>query len=193
MTHDSHFLTFMKRFTFKSVFSWTICSRRNVPLYFFYKVQKIGYQKHDNNRHRNGGCSACDHTEVFMAVESLGKCLHALQVAFSDYSRNHCRLISRLVIKKTYPWYAGLRSINGYTVAFRSKILVLISNSGNDVIHQVKQRQWVFPEKKWVYVNGGTCPEPPEPPGTNRNPPEPPGTLKKAQMIKLKKTTNNKK
>ena len=40
-------------------------------------------------------------------------------------------------------------------------------------------------------------PEPPEPPGTNRNPPEPtrnlPGTLKKAQMIKLKKKTNNKK
>ena len=103
MTHDSHFLTFMKRFTFKSVFSGTICSRRNVPLYFFYKVQKIGYQKHDNNRHRNGECSACDHTEVFMAVESLGKCLHALQVAFSDYSRNHCRLISRLVIKKNLP------------------------------------------------------------------------------------------
>lgn len=50
--------------------------------------------------------------------------------------------------KKTYPWYAGLRSTNGYTVVFRSKILVLISNSGNDVIHQVKQRQWVFPEKK---------------------------------------------
>ena len=148
MTHDSHFLTFMKRFTFKSVFSGTICSRRNVPLYFFYKVQKIGYQKHDNNRHRNGGCSACDHTEVFMAVESLGKCLRALQVAFSDYSGNHCRLISRLVIKKTYPWYAGLRSTNGYTVVFRSKILVLISNSGNDVIDQVKQRQWVFPEKK---------------------------------------------
>ena len=90
----------MKRFTFKSVFSGTICSRRNVPLYFFYKVQKIGYQKHDNNRHRNGGCSACDPTEVFMAVESLGKCLRALQVAFSDYSGNHCRLISRLVIKK---------------------------------------------------------------------------------------------
>ena len=100
MTHDSHFLTFMKRFTFKSVFSGTICSRRNVPLYFFYKVQKIGYQKHDNNRHRNGGCSACDRTEVFMAVESLGKCLRALQVAFSDYSGNRCRLISRLVIKK---------------------------------------------------------------------------------------------
>ena len=41
-------------------------------------------------------------------------------------------------------------------------------------------------------------PEPPEPPGTNRNPPEParnlPGTLKKAQMIKFKKnqiTKNN--
>ena len=30
--------------------------------------------------------------------------------------------------------------------------------------------------EEWVYVNGGTCPEPPEPPGTNRNPPEPPGT-----------------
>ena len=27
-----------------------------------------------------------------------------------------------------------------------------------------------------VYVNGGTCPEPPEPPGTARNQPEPPGT-----------------
>ena len=40
-------------------------------------------------------------------------------------------------------------------------------------------------------------PEPPEPPGTNRNPPGTPrnlpGTLKKAQMIKLKKITNNKK
>ena len=30
--------------------------------------------------------AACDHTEVFMAVESLGKCLRALQVAFSDHS-----------------------------------------------------------------------------------------------------------
>ena len=43
----------------------------------------------------------------------------------------------------------------------------------------------------WVYVNGGTCLEPPEPPGTPRNLP---GTLKKAQMIKLKKkqiTKNN--
>ena len=35
-----------------------------------------------------------------MAVESLGKCLRALQVAFSDYSGYLCRLISRLVIKK---------------------------------------------------------------------------------------------
>ena len=52
-------------------------------------------------------------------------------------------------------------------------------------------------KKFWVYVNGGTCPEPP---GTARNQPDPPGTprnlpgtLKKAQMIKFKKKTNNKK
>ena len=43
-----------------------------------------------------------------MAVESLGKCLRALQVAFN------CRLISRLVIKKpTHDIYAGLRATNG--------------------------------------------------------------------------------
>ena len=49
---------------------------------------------------------------------------------------------------------------------------------------------------KWRNLPG-TPRNPPEPPGTNRNPPEParnlPGTLKKAQMIKFKKKTNNKK
>ena len=36
-------------------------------------------------------------------------------------------------------------------------------------------------------------PEPPEPPGTNRNPPEPTRNLEKSANDKIKKTTNNKK
>ena len=42
-----------------------------------------------------------------------------------------------------------------------------------------------------VYVNGGTCPEPP---GTNRNPPEPTRNLEKSANDKIKKkqiTKNN--
>ena len=35
-----------------------------------------------------------------------------------------------------------------------------------------------------VYVNGGTCPEPP---GTNRNPPEPTRNLEKSANDKIKK------
>ena len=57
--------------------------------------------------------------------------------------------------------------------------------------------QFCFPRecapKFGVYVNGGTCPEPPEPPGTNRNPPEPTRNLEKSANDKIKKKTNNKK
>ena len=57
-------------------------------------------------------------------------------------------------------------------------------------------------KKFWVYVNGGTCPEPPgtarnrpEPTGTPPNPPEPTRNLEKSANDKIKKkkqiTKNN--